>query len=272
MKSNIIPKIVLGLLIFASLCSCKKDENKQSMSIETYINSRFTKIPKVALNELTRKRIYFGHQSVGFNIIKGIELLQQQYAFDKFTLIESKDASAFNGNCFFGHNRIGKNGNPKEKIDAFVAFIDTSLKGNVDIAFLKFCYSDIFRETDIEEVFNYYVSSISTLQQKYPNIKFLHVTVPLRKNKSGLRSILSGLIGRNHNIKREQYNDLIRKHYDKNLIFDLAACEYKYPDGHIEENLAGVKSVIPEYTYDGGHLTDAGARVVATELLQIMVY
>lgn len=268
-KKN-VTEIIMGLSIFMCVFGCAKDETKQPLSVEKYVETVFKEISRDKLKDLTLKRIYFGHQSVGFDIIRGIELLQEQYAFDKFVIFESKDSDAFSSYRFFGHNRIGKNGSPKEKLDAFTAFIDTTLNGNVDIAFLKFCYSDIFRDTDIEDVFQYYVSEISLLSEKYPHIKFLHVTVPLRKNKSGIRSFLSGIIGRNHNIRREQYNDLIRKHYDRKEVFDLAAYEYQYPDGRIEKNLAGVKSIIPAYTYDGGHLTDTGAKVMAAELLRLM--
>lgn len=268
MNSKILIRILPGILLYVSLCSCSKNETNHPISMDTFIENKLAELPGDSIKKLTRSRIYFGHQSVGFNILHGITLLQQQYDLDTFNIVESKDPASITDSAFFVHNRIGRNGDPKEKIDAFVAFVDTALHGQVDIAFLKFCYSDIFRDTDTEDVFNYYVSKIAALQEKYPRIRFLHVTVPLRKNKSGFRSIVSGLIGRNHNIKREQFNDLIRDYYPDKQVFDLAACEYLYPDGRVEKNLSGVKSIISEYTTDGGHLTDLGSKVTAAELLK----
>ena len=70
-------------------------------------------IPTAKWEKLSQKKIYFGHQSVGFNIIDGIKDLMKENPQIKLNIIETTDQSDFKsglfasckGRCFFGFGR-----------------------------------------------------------------------------------------------------------------------------------------------------------------------
>jgi lysophospholipase L1-like esterase len=69
------------------------------------------------------------------------------------------------------------------------------------------------------------------------------------------------------NLKRKEFNDHIRAHFDANHLFDIAKLEaetVKGPDGKEVEVLRS------DLTSDGGHLNDKGKRVVAAAFLKMI--
>ena len=76
------------------------------------------------------------------------------------------------------------------------------------------------------------------------------------------------------NIKRNQFNELIKKEYEeKEPFFDLAKIESSYPSGERASFTKDGKvyySLVPEYTYDSGHLNEKGRKIVAEQLLIIL--
>ena len=67
------------------------------------------------------------------------------------------------------------------------------------------------------------------------------------------------------------FNDLLREELGKEeLLFDLALIEATFPDGtrnvHQKDGQS-FHALVPEYTYDGGHLNEKGRRIVAEQLL-----
>jgi hypothetical protein len=176
------------------------------------------------MNILT-KRIFFGHQSVGTNILDGVnEILADN---EKLKLIESRNLEDFSGPCIY-HCKIGANQDPISKINDFVTLIHSSFGNNVDLACFKFCYTDIQELTDVEHLFETYRNEMDPLTQKYQNTTFLHITVPLRTAEYGLTRIVKNLLGRNSiavikNLKRQIFNELmIREYNDTGYLFDLA--------------------------------------------------
>lgn len=236
---------------------------------------------------LSRKKIYFGHMSVGFNIIDGINNLMKDNPKIRLDLRESTDMSAINTGTFM-HSRNGKNGNPGSKIDAFISTIENGVGQKTDIAFFKFCYVDFNQNTDVKSLFNYYTSAMNRLRKKYPDLRILHATVPLTtegetlKITDKLKDIIKSIMGRQgnsrlnmlSNIKRNEFNSLLMKEYGKDAIIDIAGYESTGPDGkkYIKNN-AGTEyqSMVPEYTYDGGHLNETGKKAVADKFLTQLV-
>ena len=131
--------------------------------------------------KLSKKKIYFGHQSVGFNIIEGLKDIMTENPQIRLNIIKTSSPSEFN-TPVFAHSRVGKNRDPMTKIDAFANFMTKGIGKRADIAFFKFCYVDFGanRKTDIKDVFSYYKKSMSMLKDIYPNKTLLHFTVPLR--------------------------------------------------------------------------------------------
>lgn len=222
-------------------------------------------------DKLAGKKIYFGHQSVGFNIIDGITAITQELPNIELNIQETKDLSSFN-KPIFAHSKAGKNSNPISKCDDFKKIIESGIGNKVDMAFFKFCYVDFDSETDIPALFKYYTNTMSQLQAEYPRVKFIHFTVPLKTAPSGIKTMLKKLLGRRDddgNMQRNRFNQLLREKYAKqNTLFDLAYYESIYPDNQkpvSDTYLSG--SLLVAYTDDGGHLNDTGKKIIAKRLL-----
>ncbi|MFA7386774.1 MAG: hypothetical protein WCZ87_03850, partial [Thiohalobacteraceae bacterium] len=198
---------------------------------------------KQDIAELKSKRIFFGHQSVGGNIIEGVEDLLASSDM-QLNLVEvgpnaGIDAAAPLPGNFLLHMPIGKNSEPKTKCDDFRRMIEQDLAGKIDIALLKFCYIDIDDNTNVDALFTYYRSVLDSLKARHPDITFIHVTAALRHSEGGFGVWIRETLGKPNrsklaNIKRNQFNDLLREAYAEDPIFDLAASESTYPDGRRE--------------------------------------
>jgi hypothetical protein len=227
---------------------------------------------------LSTKTIYFGHQSVGYNIMDGVRRIIAQSPDIKLEIKESRDLADYSSPVF-GHSRIGANSDPVAKIDDFKNVIRSGLGDKVDIAFFKFCYVDITEDSDVDKIFSAYTSTLDALKQEYPHVKFVHVSVPLNVSSRNIKARIKRLLGLSvwadaDNIKREQFNRLLREKYAKEgTLYDLAAIESTYPDGRRNSFSKGGNvfyGLIPEYASDHGHLNEYGSKVVAERLLELL--
>ncbi|UCC98570.1 MAG: hypothetical protein JSW66_01495 [Phycisphaerales bacterium] len=230
---------------------------------------------------LSRAKIFFGRQSVGYNIIHGIADIADQYDQIELNIVETH-APAQVDRPMLAHARIGRNTDPHSKIESFKNIMNAGLGQKVDIAFFKFCYVDIMRDSDAQEIFDAYAAAIEGLKLRYSTTKFLHVTVPLcsmpRGGKKGLKQAVKSLIGipgvLDDNIMRERYNELLRNAYSQaEPIFDIALMESTTPNGlkcHAAKRAQNVPVMVPEYSDDGGHLNARGRKRMAEQLLIIL--
>lgn len=216
-------------------------------------------------NELAKKRIFFGHQSVGFNIVGGMERNLMQDSLASFKIVKSKNLADFTSPAFY-HAPIGINVDPRSKIDEFVALMDGGLGDKVDVAGFKFCYADIRVSTNIEELFDFYRNRMDYLSKKYPGVVFMHYTIPLTVKPKGLKGIIK-ILAYDHNINREKFNQLLRKTYNKDLVFDLAQYESSWPDGRINTYSNNRMALIDDYSDDGEHLNDKASAYISEQLL-----
>jgi len=267
---------IISLIILVVFMSCKRGDMKS-------INNKFPKlqeIPQEKWQKLAKKKIFFGHQSVGNNIIAGLNDIMEYMPNINLNIINTTNLTDFS-NPIFAHSNVGVNGNPISKCDDFTRIMESGISDKVDIAFFKFCYVDIKQKSNVEEVFKAYKESMNKLANKYPNTIFVHVTTPLRVCQSGPKALVKKLIkkplyGFLDNIKRNQFNTMLRKEYKgKTPIFDLALIESTYPDGKRKKNKQGGKicySLIREYTDtdDGGHLNKYGRVMAAEKLLTLL--
>jgi hypothetical protein len=226
------------------------------------------------VDNLTNKKIYFGHQSVGLNLIDGLQDIG--VVDSKFPAIETKSAEDIAGAGLY-HARVGQNLDPKSKIDEFVQLMRSGIAEKVDIAFLKLCYVDIDAETDVDAVFSYYVEEIEKLQSEYPQLKIIHLTGPLKTTKSTWKTKIKTLIGAENiweysdNIKRNSYRELILDTYHD--VFDIAKYVSTGDDGYSESFTYNDKkylSLREDYTDDGGHLNVKGRSFVAEKLVNFI--
>ncbi len=227
---------------------------------------------------LANARIFFGHQSVGENILEGIQDLAKDSPAPSLRLVKTRNPASLSEPAF-AHTDIGRNEDPKSKCDDFASLMDKGFGTRTDIAFFKFCFVDIMAGTDVEQVFSHYRSTMERLKKQYPNTTFVHVTVPLMTVPAGPKVWIKKALGilegwHADNAARSRYNELLLAHYrGKEPVFDLAAIESTFPDGRrssFRYKGSSSYSLVPAYTDDGGHLNSFGRRLVAERLLGVL--
>jgi hypothetical protein len=265
-SSALLMAFAWGLIFFVGSVNGKNEgENMSRISEETVV-------------KVFQKKIYFGHQSVGNNILQGISLLAPDYSA-RVVALESLEGRSSAPSAFY-HSRVGSNSDPKSKVDDFVANIRSNSHVSFDVAFLKFCYVDVKHETNVEDLFAYYQTTFAALKKEFPEVVFVHFTIPLTTNKGSWKTEVKKLLGKDDlweyadNIKRNQYNLLLLNEYQgKEPVFDLAVIESTRPDGQRESfNFKGraYYALAEEYTRDGGHLNEDGSKVVGAALLEFL--
>jgi hypothetical protein len=219
---------------------------------------------------LSRTRIFFGHQSVGKNIIDGIAELAAARGLQPPSIVEAREAPKGAGG-FFLHAQIGENGRPSGKIRDFEAILRGGVGAAVDAALMKFCWVDIGEGTDVRALFEEYRSAMAALEREYPKVVFIYATVPLATAPAGRKARLKALLGRDDNLAREKMNGLLRAEYGgTGRLFDLASIESSKPGGAREahRSLGGsYYALSAAYAADEGHLNAAGRAAAAEGLV-----
>jgi hypothetical protein len=224
------------------------------------------------LDRIRSLRCYFGHQSVGRNILSGVESI----ASGRLRIVDLDQLSCrrVEGPAVY-HSRIGKNQDPFSKIAAFESTLDDlSAAGTIEVALMKLCYVDIYPHTDVKAVFLQYQNAVARLETRFPKLKLIHTTVPLTIHGGSFKKVLKNLLkGDRVNIARAEYNQLVREAFGvkgENL-FDIAAVESTRADGTREcYTQKGMKfeALCREFSSDGGHLNRAGCGQLALEFLR----
>lgn len=224
---------------------------------------------------LIQRKVYFGHQSVGRNIVQGLgEVLADNPQIG--LAVHDLDESGTMGGAGFAHSSNGVNKQPVSKIEAFRDKMDSGFGNEVDIAFFKFCYVDILAATDTDALFEAYRDAMAGLAQRYPDTRFLHVTVPLTTVQKGPKAWVKNLMGRPvrgvlDNVNRSRFNQrMVREYGDSENLFDLAAYESTLPGGMymtFKHDGEVYPALAETYTYDGRHLNERGRRYIGEQLL-----
>jgi hypothetical protein len=226
------------------------------------------------LERIAQRRIFFGHQSVGANLLDGVRQLATM-ADVPIRVVESPTAGGVT-QATLGHAFVAENGNPLQKLKSFEQAMGQQPTG-IDIALVKFCYVDITANTDAKALFARYSATIDALRAKNPGTTFVHVTAPLTSVRGDAKDYLKRLLGRGDpamNMRREEYNALLRKAYQgREPVFDLARIESTAPDGKAVTvewmgNISPAMSTA--YTDDGGHLNATGKILAARELISVL--
>lgn len=242
------------------------------VSMDPYY-AKLDAVPQEKLAELSQKKIFFGHKSVGVNILDGLKDVMEARPSIKLDIRESAEPTAFGGPVF-AHAFVGTNFEPQTKIDRFREIMESGVGQAVNIAFFKFCFVDVGHSTDLEALFKNYSEIMERLSTEFPGAKFVTFTVPLVSGPIGLKARLKKLLGRlpfydTDHVQRSLYNDMLRERY-KESLFDIAAIESRIGDTKKATFKKGGKEyeiLLRGYTHDGGHLNSAGRQIVAIELL-----
>jgi hypothetical protein len=176
------------------------------------------------------------------------------------------------------HFKTGHNGDPVSKIDEFAGHI-LAHPTAYDAAAVKLCYADINRFTDTTSVFDHYLGTVKKIATAAPDLHIIHVTVPLRAVRPGLRTRIRLAVGSKvdsleDNLRRQDYNSLLRTTFPySSSLYDLAKVEATMPDGNVCSygyRNTHVPCLYPGFTRDSGHLNDAGSRAAANAFMVLV--
>jgi len=228
-------------------------------------------------------RTFFAHQSVGADILAGVEQLARDGTYVARVLDLAQARAEIEPDLTHSlliiHERIGANREPLTKIAGFRAVLDAKTVPEIDVALLKFCYVDIATQTEAEALWRHYETAIEELSTVHPGVHLVHCTVPLRSLPEGPYAWLRRALGHRHpaiaaNRARDWFNRQLRERFGiGHRLFDLAALESRRTDGKPAELIdAGtrVPSLAREWTYDGGHLNDRGRTMAAAAFLEFL--
>jgi hypothetical protein len=229
-----------------------------------------------------RVKVYFGHMSVGMNLIDGVPGVFGAHGLAAPDIIElGPDAELLpllgRQSGFFAHGFNRRNGDPYSKIREFDARIRSGLAERIHVALMKLCYVDVISGTDTDALFGEYRTTMATLERDFPAVTFVHVTTPLT-TEPGLREMVKKLLGRTvdgraDNVARERLNRVVRQEYGPDRLFDLAAVESTAPDGsRVVGRYGGQQyyALHDGYASDRGHLNAHGSQVAAAGLLGLI--
>ncbi len=227
------------------------------------------------LEAVAARRVFFGHQSVGANIISAIPTVFAEAGVEGPGIVQTTSPSDASGAVIM-HTLIGANRDPLGKMRDFESMIRGGVGDTVEVALMKLCFVDIDSRSDVVAVFDAYVDSMARLERDYPEVTFLHSTVPLTTKRGLMSWLRSGLGGDDHagpadNVAREEYNALMRSKYGgSGRLFDLAGAEADPAGGQAAPhswNGRPYYELQDAYASDSGHLNAYGGVVVAAELL-----
>lgn len=229
------------------------------------------------IRQLADQKVYFGHQSVGNNIVDGVQQWEEETGMD-LSMELSRDFASVS-QISFVHFMVGTNRDPRGKVDDFVTLVDQIPEQENAIAFFKFCFADFHESTDVDDLFVYFREKMLYLKDKHTNIHFLVSTVPAMAVQKGWRALAKKVLGRApygylQNIKLFEFNRKILSEFDGILpVFDLAGIEVTRPDGTMEtyRYKGSDYPCMPDYyASDYGHLNDFGAKTVSYNLLAFL--
>lgn len=235
---------------------------------------------KAALEPVRRARVLFSHHSVGRNILAGIAALDADAGGPRLRIVEGEEYARVEGPVL-AHVSGGRNTDPRSKIDFFAATVRAggAGPGAPRLALMKLCYVDFDPRTDVDGLFEAYRTTLAALKREFPGITFGHVTVPLHRRPTDLRSSLRRLAGREvwedaANVKRSEFNRRLREAFAGDPVLDLAGVESAGPAGGPPATFeAGGRTwpaLHPAFTEDGGHLNALGERAAGKAAIEFL--
>lgn len=220
---------------------------------------------------LAQKRVVFGHQSVGQNILSGVQSLAAQAGVN-LPVTESRGPAASGG---IVHFFVGQNEDPLSKFKDFASTLENSAAQGADIALMKLCYIDFNSGTNAKQLAEQYIAMLDRLSQQFPNTIFVAITAPLTIAQTGPKAWIKRLLGRTpsgyaDNARRQEFNEILRARYNQQgRLFDLAKIEAEGAGAH-EYQGQPIEVLNPALTYDDGHLNAQGELIVASWLIKYL--
>ena len=162
------------------------------------------------LTAVARTRMFFDHQSVGVNVLDAVSGVYADHGVSAPPIEQGRAEPGPNGG-FIAHESIEENGKPP--LEDFDRAMRGGMARQVDVAVMNLCWEDINGNTDVDALFARYRDTMAALERDFPNVTFIHVTVPLTTElslfaelKTRLRTLLgrSDVFSQRANVTRER--------------------------------------------------------------------
>jgi hypothetical protein len=204
----------------------------------------FNQLSPADKDALKQKKVLFGHQSVGKNLIDGAQAIGFPF--------QAVDSGASFATVKWGDAVIQKNGDPLRKFASFKELVLAKGMGaTVDVAAMKLCWIDFESGTDSAALLAKYDADVKAMRAAHPNLRILHVTPPLTTDEAKL------------NEQRWKFGRLlIEKYRGEGIVLDLAEVMAAQADGGLCEK-RGAPRLCDEWASDSGHLNGPGSERAA---------
>jgi hypothetical protein len=269
MKAAVVRRVLLGAALVAAVGAVVLARSWGPREPEPFPGTAVESVPPAELAAAAGERVFLGHMSIGWNMLGGLEHLYDEQGVAGPAIVQvapgepPPELPAEGGVVV--HAEIGTNGDPLGKIASFDATMRAGMADVVDVALVKFCYTDVTAKTDVDAVFAAYRSTMDALERDHPDVRFLHTTVPLTAAPSGIKQHLKVAVRGDDNAARERYNALVREAYGDDDLFDIAAAEGTGADGVRTASLATGWA-----DGDREHLNQAGSAMLAARFLDVL--
>lgn len=257
-----LPFFGLALSLTLSLtAACKRGEPPSPINLATRTAltgstgvvgvegiAAFDRLTPAELTRLRSANVLWGHQSVGRDLIGGANAL----GFP-FTTVS---AAADYGRVHLGEALIAENRDPERKIRSFnELFVGRTIGSAVQVAAFKFCWIDFNSDTDLDALLTHYTQAVEQAQQRYPTVRFFHVTPPITSDEP-----------RENRIRVEFGRRLRERFAARAVVLDLSEIQSTRDDGsRCVRDRAPV--LCDTYRSDEGHFNPDGARRAAKAFL-----
>lgn len=269
MRAPIDRRVIFGAAVVATVCALVMARFWGPREPESSPDTAAQAVTSAELTAAAGERVFLGHMSIGWNLLAGMERLYAAKRVPEPQIIQvapgdpTPDVPASQGVII--HAEIGINGEPLDKLANFDAAMRGGMADVVNVAVLKLCFTDVTAKTDVDAVFTTYRSTMDSLQRDYPDVRFLHATVPLTAAPSGIKQHLKLVVRGNDNEARERFNALVRETYGDDDLFDIAAVEGTDADG------VRMASLAPGWADgDREHLNPVGSAMLAARFLDVL--
>jgi MYXO-CTERM domain-containing protein len=227
---------LLSVVVLAALGTAAPAAVRAAGILIDHTTTDASAIPSSDLDAARALTMSFSHASVGANMWGGLGLLK------------SDDAGRYSFPSWIDVDR----GNPgwQAKIDGFETYVADH--ASVQVFLNKLCF------IDQDASFTYYRDSMVGLAAAHPAKTLVWFTIPLEETGTS-------------NSARATFNASVRAYASTHdiVLFDLADIE-SHTSGGTAVTSGGYESLAHEYSLDGGHLNDAGARRAAGAMWQLM--
>ncbi len=265
-------RLTILTILCAALAACGGEISVPARSPSTLPS--LADVPTAAWERLAERQVFFGHQSVGGNLVDGLATTLRAHPGIRLTIQETKEFGTVDAPAF-RHAAVGRNYHPIEKLDEFARIVAAAPAEADPLAMVKLCYVDVETNPDADALFAEYQRRIAAIRAQAPHLTIVHVTMPLTiiENWKGrlVTTVLRRPSARGHNAVRHRYNELLRAAYaGKEPLFDIAELESTRSDGtRAAFRFRGetIPMLAPEHASDGAHLTPAAAARFAEQLL-----